>query len=183
MRVLQVGVRGMGNVWVRVGRRAAGVEVVGYVDVVPAHLEALQAEHGVPASACYLDLAEALRTLQPEGVLCIVPPAAHREVAVAALRAGCHVLTEKPLADTWEACLDMVAEADRAGAILMVAQNYRYSPPVQTLRRLVQSGTLGDPGEVLVHFYKGPHFGGFREEMPFPLVVELLLWIDIPCQW
>jgi predicted dehydrogenase len=173
MRLVQVGVRGMGSHWVNVARRSTEVEVVGYVDVVPAHLEALQREHGVPPSACFLDLEQALRTLRPDGVLCITPPQFHRDVAVAALRAGCHVLTEKPLADTWERCLEMVAEARRAGRVLMVAQNYRYSRPVQTLRRVIAGGTLGRPGQVAVEFYKGPHFGGFRDEMPYPLVIDM----------
>ena len=173
MRLLQVGVRGMGNHWVGVGRRAEEAEVAGYVDVVPAHLEALRKDHGVPESACFTDLAAALEAVRPEGVLCIVPPAFHRDVAVAALRAGCHVLTEKPLADTWESCLEMAAEARRAGRILMVGQNYRYSRPVQTLRRVLREGGLGRPGQAAVQFFKGPHFGGFREEMAQPLLVDM----------
>ncbi len=173
MRLVQVGVRGMGNHWVGVGRRSGEVEVAGYVDVVPAHLEQLQQEHGVPASACYGALGEALAAVRPDGVLCIVPPQFHRDVAVQALRAGCHVLTEKPLADTWERCVEMAAEARRAGRVLMVGQNYRYSRPVQTLRRVIRDGGLGRPGQVAVHFFKGPHFGGFRDQMPHPLIVDM----------
>lgn len=173
MRLVQVGVRGMGNHWVGVGKRSAEVEVAGYVDVVPAHLEQLQQEHGVPAAACYADLGAALQAVRPDGVLCIVPPQFHRDVAVQALRAGCHVLTEKPLADTWERCREMAAEAQRAGRVLMVGQNYRYSRPVQTLRRILREGGLGAPGQVAVHFFKGPHFGGFRDQMPYPLVIDM----------
>ena len=175
VRLVQVGVRGMGNHWVNVGKRSGEVEVAGYVDVVPANLEAMRAEHGVPPSACYADLGEALREVRPEGVLCITPPQFHRDVAVTALRAGCHVLTEKPLADTWEACREMAAEARRAGRILMVAQNYRYSTPVQTLRAAIAGGGIGRPGQAAVEFFRGPHFGGFRDVMPYPLVVDMAI--------
>lgn len=175
MRLLQVGVRGMGGHWVNVGKRSTEVEVAGYVDVVPANLEAMRAEHGVAESACYSDLAQALREVRPDGVLCIVPPQFHRDVAVTALRAGCHVLTEKPLADTPESCREMAAEARRAGRVLMVAQNYRYSPPVQTLRSVIAEGGIGRPGQVAVEFFRGPHFGGFRDVMPYPLVVDMAI--------
>jgi len=55
----------------------------------------------------------------------------------------------------------------------MVAQNYRYRPFVKTLKKLVASNLYGPPGQARVAFYKAPHFGGFREEMDQPLVVDM----------
>jgi predicted dehydrogenase len=57
----------------------------------------------------------------------------------------------------------------------MVAQNYRYSRPAQTLKRVLASGELGPVGAVSVSFFRGPHFGGFREAMPYPLVVDMAI--------
>lgn len=173
MRVVLVGVRGQGNHWVNVIKRSTEVEAVGYVDVMPEHLERLRAEHGVAESLCFYDLDAALAAVRPEGVVCVTPPRFHRAVAETALRAGCHVLTEKPLADTWENCEAMVTAARKAGRVLMVGQNYRYSSPMQTLRQVVSGGSIGRPGQAAVQFFKGPHFGGFRDEMPFPLVIDM----------
>jgi predicted dehydrogenase len=55
----------------------------------------------------------------------------------------------------------------------MVAQNYRYQASTQTAKRFVQGGRLGDVGYVGVNFHKGPHFGGFREAMAYPLVLDM----------
>jgi predicted dehydrogenase len=57
----------------------------------------------------------------------------------------------------------------------MVTQNYRYTPLAQTVKRVLASGELGAVGAVSIEFYKGPHFGGFREEMPYPLVVDMAI--------
>lgn len=84
-------------------------------------------------------------------------------------------VTERPLADTWESARAMAAEARQAGRVLMVGQNYRYSSPVQTLRSVIAQGALGRPGQAAVEFFRGPHFGGFRDVMPYPLVVDMAI--------
>jgi len=123
MRIVQVGCMGMGRHWVSVGRGVPEVNVVGYVDVVPSHLDAIQTDFGIPKDACFSDLGEALDRLRPDGVLIVTPPQFHAPIAVQAMEAGCHVLTEKPLAPTWETCLEMVHASRRTGKIVMVAQN------------------------------------------------------------
>lgn len=173
MRMVQVGCLGMGKWWVQVGLKSPDVEVAGYVDVNPDHLKVIQDEFDIQPSRCYLDLDKALAELKPDAVLIVTPPQFHEAIAVKAMEAGCHVLTEKPLADTWEACLRTVQAVRRTGRTMMVAQNYRYRPEVQTLRNALRSGRFGAPGQALVHFSRGPRFGGFREEMPYPLIIDM----------
>jgi predicted dehydrogenase len=72
-----------------------------------------------------------------------------------------------------EAAWDIVRKANETGVLHMVAQNYRYSVPAQTLKQVIASGELGRVGAVTVEFFKGPHFGGFREEMPYPLIIDM----------
>jgi predicted dehydrogenase len=173
VRLLQVGVRGMGNRWVEVGKRSTEVEVVGYVDILPEHLGKMREEHGISEAACFTDLDAALAALRPDAVVIVTPPQSHMDIAIKAMQADCHVLTEKPLADTWVNCRAVVAEARRTGKTLMVAQNYRYTPAIQTFRRAIAESDLGLPGQVSVQFFKGPRFGGFREEMPYPLIIDM----------
>ena len=101
------------------------------------------------------------------------PPQFHREVTVKALEAGLPVLQEKPLAGTIEDARAIAAAADETGVLCSVAQNYRYRPLTQTLKRVLDSGELGAVAAVAVEFYRGPHFGGFREEMAHPLIVDM----------
>ena len=67
----------------------------------------------------------------------------HREITVAALAAGKHVLCEKPLANTLDEAGEMVQAARRAGTVAMVCFNYRRAPAVQLAKRLVQQGRIG----------------------------------------
>jgi predicted dehydrogenase len=57
----------------------------------------------------------------------------------------------------------------------MVTQNYRYKPPLQTLKCALDAGEMGEIGAVAVDFFRGPHFGGFREEMPYPLIIDMAI--------
>jgi predicted dehydrogenase len=57
----------------------------------------------------------------------------------------------------------------------MVSQNYRYRVPTQTLKRVLESSRLGQVGALTISFFKGPHFGGFREEMAYPLIIDMAI--------
>lgn len=173
MRLVQVGCLGMGKRWVQVGLASDLVEVVGYVDVRPDHLRQIQTEFDISPKVCFDDVGQAIDQLSPDAVLIVTPPQFHAEVAVKAMQSGCHVLTEKPLADTWEQCRRIAAVAEETNKVAVVSQNYRYRPPIQALRSIIQEGRFGRPGQVTLEFYRGPHFGGFREEMPHPLIVDM----------
>ncbi|MHB9034517.1 MAG: Gfo/Idh/MocA family protein [Anaerolineae bacterium] len=172
LRLIQVGVGGMGDTWMRTITQSANAEYAALVDVNPTILKVQAAKYNVPAERCFNSLEQALR-VEADGLVNVTPPQFHESTCCTAMRAGLPVLTEKPLADTLEAAKRMVKCAEETGKILMVAQNYRYQPFVRKLHDLVQNGAYGTPGEVQLAFYKGPHFGGFREEMPYPLIIDM----------
>jgi len=68
---------------------------------------------------------------------------AHAELTIAALRAGKHVLCEKPMAITLEECEAMVAEAEKAGKYLMIGHNQRLAKAHSTAKELIDSGMIG----------------------------------------
>jgi predicted dehydrogenase len=79
------------------------------------------------------------------GAIAVATPAGtHLAVAMGALRAGKHVLVEKPLAVTAEEAASLVEEADRRGLTLMCDHTYCYTPTVSRIRDLVHSGALGE---------------------------------------
>ena len=57
---------------------------------------------------------------------------------------GMDILSEKPIADTWEACRDIYGAVTRAGVKMQVVQNYRYYRPMLTLRDVLRRGDLGE---------------------------------------
>lgn len=172
-RIIQVGVGGMGVGWTNRIAESKRWEAVAYVDVNRKNLAAAAARHGMPKSRCFTDLKKALERTEADALLDVTPQQFRRGVCTAALRRGLHVLAEKPLADCIRNAKAIVECAVRHRRIFMVAQNYRYQAGAQTVKEFVQSGRLGEVGYVGVLFHKGPHFGGFREEMAYPLVLDM----------
>lgn len=80
-----------------------------------------------------------------DAVVIATPVHTHFQLALAALRAGKHVLLEKPLAGTSEQALALIEESARRGLVLMVDHTFVYSPPVQAVRELLDTGALGPP--------------------------------------
>jgi len=118
-------------------------------------------------------LADAIAQVKPDLVFDVTVPEAHDKVVIPALQAGCQVLGEKPMSVSTERARSMVQAADQAGRLYAVIQNYRYRPPIQAFRSFLASGRLGPIEELHADFYLGPHFGGFRDEMDFPLILDM----------
>ncbi|CAI9398721.1 Gfo/Idh/MocA family protein [Nocardioides sp. T2.26MG-1] len=89
-------------------------------------------------------LDEVLARDDVQAVAIATPARTHRHIAVAALRAGKHVLVEKPLADSVAAGRELVELAETEGLVLMTDHTYCYTPVVQRIAELVRDGSLGD---------------------------------------
>lgn len=85
----------------------------------------------------------------------VTEPSIHHLIAVPALAAGIHVLSEKPLGVTVRACREMVEAAASSGAILATAENYRRDGPNRLARAVLDSGMLGD-----IHLMVESNIGG-----------------------
>ncbi|MCA1983059.1 Gfo/Idh/MocA family protein [Nocardioides nematodiphilus] len=90
------------------------------------------------------DLAAVLARDDVAAVAIATPARTHRALAEQALRAGKHVLVEKPLADGVEAGRAMVELARHSGLVLMTDHTFCYTPAVQRIRELVEDGSLGE---------------------------------------
>jgi predicted dehydrogenase len=174
-RVVQVGCGVMGNKWTEIAQYREDMELVGLVDLNRATAESFAKKHNLPASIVFDSLDEALGKAKPDIVFDITVPSAHHDVVLASLKAGCHVFGEKPLADTMERAKEMVAAAKASGKLYAVMQNRRYIPEIRALRSGLESGLIGDISTVNADFYIGAHFGGFRDEMESPLVLDMAI--------
>jgi predicted dehydrogenase len=102
------------------------------------------AAQSIGAARVFERFADLLACPEVDAVVIATPNYLHREIALAALSAGKHVLCEKPLAlDAAEAGM-MAAAAESSGLTHMTAFTYRYTPALQYMRRLVESGALGE---------------------------------------
>ena len=95
-------------------------------------------------------------------------PAAHIEVATAAIDAGKHVWTEKPLGIDRESAKEFLDEAARAGLLVGVAPDTAYGPGLQTARRVIERGDIGTPlSAQTVIQYPGPQMFHLNPEFLF----------------
>lgn len=130
------------NVWNlhRPGVKAIGAEVVAVHDADPVKAATVAAELDCPA----VSTVDELLTHEADAAVILTPHPTHAELAVRCLRAGRHVLVEKPLAVTPREGDRMCAEATGAGRILAVAFQLRTRTEVIKARSLVRDGELGE---------------------------------------
>jgi predicted dehydrogenase len=107
-----------------------------------AHAEAAARQHGCVAVATWQ---EAVARTDVEAVLVCTPPHLHAEISVAALRAGKHVLCEKPLCRTMAEAEEMLRAAKETGRVLKCGFNHRHHPAIWEAKRLLDHGDLGKP--------------------------------------
>lgn len=169
LRVVVVGAGSMGRAWLAAVAAAPGVQLAGVVDLDLAAARAA-AGPGVPVGT---DVVELARATGAEAVINVTVPAAHHPVTTAALFAGLPVLGEKPVADTVAQALSLAAASEVTGKLFMVSQSRRWNPQLFRLREMV--ARLGTIGTVTTEFFRAPHFGGFREEMAYPLLVDMAI--------
>ncbi len=143
---LQIGVIGAGQVaqvshlpaWLRL---RPGVQLAAVCDEDKARLRAVAQKFGIPRAAT--DFEEILRDQAVDAVDICTPNHLHAPMAVAALRAGKHVLCERPMARNGREAEAMVKAAEKAGLVLMCAMNNRFRDDVQILRRFIKKGEIG----------------------------------------
>lgn len=92
----------------------------------------------------FQDYRELLSMPEVDAVTIVTPDQLHREMAEEALRAGKHVLCEKPLALTREDCAAITAAAEKADKKFMVGQICRYTPGFKKAKELIDKGVIGD---------------------------------------
>ncbi|MEX0887503.1 MAG: Gfo/Idh/MocA family oxidoreductase [Phycisphaeraceae bacterium] len=175
VRALIVGCGGMARTWIEIAHGAAEIEIVGLVDIARDQACAAAQRAGLDESLVYDDLETAIGATRPEAVFDVTVPGAHHGVTLTALRAGCHVLGEKPMSDRLEHAREMVAAADEAARLYAVTQSRRPVPGALAAAGFVQAGGVGRVEEVHGDFFLGPHFGGFRDEMAHPLLADMAI--------
>ena len=160
--------------WLDAVKTFDDLTIVGLADLNPAAAESRKQEFALPA-AVSASLEELLEHNRPDVVFDCTVPDAHCATTLTALRYGCHVLGEKPMAPGMKEAGMMVAAAAAAGKIYAVVQNRRYLDSIVNFRDLLRSGELGSLNTLNADFYLAPRFGGFREDMDHVLLLDMAI--------
>ncbi|MCD8138867.1 MAG: Gfo/Idh/MocA family oxidoreductase [Planctomycetaceae bacterium] len=129
--------------------RDLGVAILGVYDVNPESAARLASQYESKPLAS-LEQYEAMVADVDMVHLC-TPPGLRIGYAEPAMRAGCHIITEKPMATTVDDAQTLVAMAEKYGVRIMVDFNHRFRAGFQKLLGLVRDGTLGDITDVFIH--------------------------------
>jgi len=123
-------------------REEPGATLVTIASEHPEHAEAAARQMGCEASP---DWQRAVTRSDVDVVFVCTPPHAHSEISIAAMRAGKHVLCEKPLCRSLDEAEAMIAAARETGRLLKCGFNHRHHPAVQEAKRRMELGELGKP--------------------------------------
>jgi predicted dehydrogenase len=173
LRVVIVGAGPMGQRWLHAVNASDRATPVGLVDLNLDAARAATHAKGMDELPVGESLTELLRTIEADAVINVTVPRAHHAVSTEAMRCGLPVLSEKPLAPTVAEGLSLAATSEITGQLLMVSQSRRYYRAITQLRNVIAQ--LGSLGVVSTEFFRAPHFGGFRDSMEHPLLLDMAI--------
>ncbi len=175
LKVVLAGCGGMSAAWLKTANEIPGVSVVGLVDINETAAQKRRDEFGMHNAVTDTDLDKVLDHTKPDIVFDCAIPEAHVDITLTALAHGCHVLGEKPLADSMENAWKMVEAAQKANRLFAVIQNRRYLASARRVKHCLASAAIGNLTTVNSDFYIGAHFGGFRDHMKHVLLLDMAI--------
>ncbi len=144
MAKLKVGVIGCGSIakhrHIPEYAMNPNVEIVAFCDTVAERAHSFAEQYNAKA---YVDYTELLENKEIDAVSVCTPNVFHAPISIAALKAGKHVLCEKPMATSNEEAEAMISAANESGKKLMIGHNQRFVASHQKARKIIESGELG----------------------------------------
>ena len=190
LRFAVAGIGGMGKAHIEGIRKNTLAELAAVFDINEGFVRKCAADCGL--DRYYTDFDRMLAEEDIDAVIVCTPDQVHRDYTVRALRAGKHVLCEKPMAQTVEDCREMVKAADETGRKLMIGQVCRKAPGFLKAKELVDSGYIGElffvESEYAHDYSRIPDSGGWQWRtdpvlLRHPVIgggchaIDLLRWI------
>ena len=164
-----VGTGGISGTHILALQQIPEVEIVAGCDILADRRAWFLQQPGCQNAKVYADYREMLRKEKIDVVDVCTPNGLHCEVVVAALKAGCHAYTEKPMAMNPAECAKMCATAKKAKRLLGVGFQYRFHAATEMCVRAIRDGLIGDILYVKVHAMRRrgvPNWGVFgRKEL------------------
>ena len=152
------------------------IEVVGLVDIDNAALARGRQLLKLQEQSCFTDARRAFAEIEADFCTIVVPPKHHEALVDLAIARQLDILSEKPIADTMVASLQIAKNVKRAGLKMAVRISHRFDQDKSTLRALARSGRLGKlsviAGRLASDFRLFDSWRRFRHEMAHPLLIE-----------
>ncbi len=148
MKKVRIGVIGCGGIangkHLPAHKHNPDSELVAFCDIIVERAEKAAKEYGVPGAKVYKDYKELLKDKTIDAILVLTPNISHSFISVDAMKAGKHVMCEKPMAINSKEAKKMLDAAKKYKRILTIGYQSRYTPQAIFLKKECEKGTFGD---------------------------------------
>ena len=169
-KIIKAGVVGCGGIangkHLPAIKRNGKIELVAFCDLIKERAEKAKEEYGTPDARVYTDYKDLVKE-DVDVVYVLTPNNAHAPVSIAAMKAGKHVMCEKPMAKTYAEAKEMVETAKETGKILTIGYQNRYRADSQYLKSVCEADELGEIYYAKAHAIRRravPTWGVFLDE-------------------
>lgn len=173
-KIALAGCGSMAKAWITYVLQRNDAEIVALIDLYPEAAEKTKTSYNLQAQT-YSNVRTAIEETGANLLFDVTIPASHFEVASTAMELGCNVMSEKPMANSMEEARKLLVIAQAQGRFYAIMQNRRYQKQIRAYQQIVSTGKIGEPGFIAADFFLGPHFGGFREAMDSPLILDMAI--------
>lgn len=174
LRILYAGLGKISDSWLSYLVTRDDVKIAGLVDLNQDAAIQKKEKYGLDCPV-YQDIDKALSEGTYHLLIDNVIPSERLKIAGKAMSKGLHILSEKPLAPSMSEGLEINRLSRKHGRHFFVMQNRRYNTNMFSFRNALSGEIMGKTGYLSAEFMLGPHFGGFREEMDSPLLIDMAI--------
>lgn len=164
LRIAFIGAGGIAGYHMDLLSKFSDIQLVGLADPRTEAMAKHAEKFKIDPANCFTDFRKMLAAVKPDAVSVCTPNALHAAAAIAAARAGAHVLVEKPMAMNAREAQAMIDAARRSGVKLVIGFQYRYSPKTAFIKAAVDEGCFGHILYARVHALRRrgiPNWGVF----------------------
>lgn len=173
-KILQIGCGAISSAWLSSLVKRDDVEICGLVDINRDSALEKASDFNLLCHV-FSDVKEAIAVTKPNIAIDNIIPSKRLWLAELCLSFGLHVFSEKPLADDINNAKQIIRLSDKYKREFFVMQNRRYNTGMFSYKKALQSGIIGDIGYLGAEFFRDPHFGGFRDDMDSPLLLDMAI--------
>jgi len=173
-KIVVVGCGSMSHEWIKYALENPDCELVALVDIFVDTANKTSQKFNL-ACPVFDNLKEAINSTEANLVFDVTIPASHMSVVTEAMKSGCNVMGEKPMASSIIEAKEILSVQKETKKTYSVMQNRRFIKNIRVYKNIVQSGQIGKVGMVCADFFLGAHFGGFRDVMDSPLILDMAI--------
>lgn len=175
IRMLVIGLGQLGMVWIENILADSRYEVAAVIDTDKERIHQACLKFALDEKIAFTSLEKGVSETNLDAALIVVPPQFHYSTAKFCIENKLQILSEKPLTCSMEEALSIKKLCDQQKILFMVSQDYRWQPPIQSLRESIANGLIGKPGYAVYRHYRSLKIGGWREQMEDVILEDMAI--------